>query len=1334
MGKKQSTNSAFLSFLLILMISFSARSQVITFDNSWGEAGLTVESQSASGVELNFSIREFSIDDIEINGSRMKKINLPGVFLPNDEGMPDLPGTGRYIALPQGADADLEIVSFRTEVYEDIEVSPAPRIPKETETGPLQYQKNQAVYSSDELYPREPVILSTPKKIRGVDARIIGIVPFQYNPVKKELIVYRDLKIRVNFIGGSGHFGEDRLRNRWFEPLLQNIFINYSTLPKVKFNNKSDSDTEDFEYLIITPNDPAFLAWADSIKRFRTEQGIRTGIVTTTQIGGNNYTTIKNYIKNAYNTWDIPPVAVLLLGDYGTSGNTVHTGTWNSYCVSDHLYGDVDGDDMAEIITARITAQNEQHLQIMIGKFLGYERTPPTNPNYYNHPISALGWQTERWFQICSESIAGFWETKLGKQPKRENALYNGTPPFSVWSTATNTSTVVNYFGPNGVGYIPASPSYLTDWGGNATRINNDINSGAFMLQHRDHGGETLWGEPGYNIANINALNNNDLVFVFSINCLTGKYNYSSTCFAEAFHRHPKGALGLIAASETSYSFVNDAYCWGMYDYMWPEFLPDYGSPGPERIYPAFANVYGKYFLQVSNWPYNTSSKEVTYYLFHHHGDAFSTVYSEMPQTLTVIHNPVIISGLTQFVVTADQYSTIALTLDGEILGVTEGTGAPVGIDIPFITPGNKVKLTVTKQNYSRYSVEIPVVPAEGPYVVADSCIINDATGNGNGLLDYNESPLLSLRAFNVGVAQASNVTLKISTNDPYVTITDSTHEYGTIAAGGKVLINNGFSIQVNPLIPDEHIIAFDVIATDGVNNWTSNFTIKAHSPMLVLGEITVSDPAPGGNNNQLIDPGESADIILEIKNIGSSDAESVAGILNISEPYITINAGSQVYGDIAAGGNVIKSFNVSADGSTPVGYQAEFSLNINADYGITGTGEFTLCIGQIPAIVICLEENSNSGPVIKNYLDSCGVANDYVTTMPSDLSLYKSAFVCLGIYSSNHVLSSSEGTILADFLNNGGRIYMEGGDTWYYDAATPVHSMFNIQPLADGSGNLNTIMGQAGTFAADMNFTYSGENNYIDQITNISPAELIFKNQNPAYGCAVSYDAGTYKTIGASFEFGGLTDGTYPSTKKNLMQKIIDFFNLVIPVELTTFEAKVEEQCIVIRWETATELNNMGFDIERSADNKSFTKIGSVEGKGTTTEKQEYVFKDTDVNGKGKFYYRLKQIDFDGTINYSETIEVEYSIVPQVFSLSQNYPNPFNPITTINFGIPEDVRVTLKVYDILGSEVATIVDDNLKAGYYKYEWNASNFASGIYIYRMTAGKFVSTKKLMLLK
>ena len=179
------------------------------------------------------------------------------------------------------------------------------------------------------------------------------------------------------------------------------------------------------------------------------------------------------------------------------------------------------------------------------------------------------------------------------------------------------------------------------------------------MLSHRDHGGETGWGEPAYSNSNLSGLNNNDLSFILSINCLTGKFDYSGECFAEAFHRLQKGALGLIAATEVSYSFVNDTYLWGMMDNFWPQFMPTVGTEGPVKILPAFGNVAGKYFLQSSNWPYNTSNKEVTYYLFHHHGDAFTTVYSEMPQNLTVVHNPVIISGQSSLTVTADEYLSL---------------------------------------------------------------------------------------------------------------------------------------------------------------------------------------------------------------------------------------------------------------------------------------------------------------------------------------------------------------------------------------------------------------------------------------------------------------------------------------------------------------------------------------------------------------------------------------------------------------------------------------------------------------------------------------------------
>ena len=285
--------------------------------------------------------------------------------------------------------------------------------------------------------------------------------------------------------------------------------------------------------MIITPDDNAFKSWADSIKKFRVRQGISTMVVSTTDIGGNTTSAIESYIDDAYYNWTIPPVAVLLMADHGTSGNTVVSPIYNNYCVSDNIYADVDNDHLPDIIFARMTAQNETHLENMIGKILDYETNPPTYESFYN-PITALGWQTERWFQICSESVGGFFKHVKGKDPIRINEVYGGNPSVDPWSTATNTSTIVGVFGPNGLGYIPASPSSLGGWsGGNATDVNNAINSGAFILQHRDHGGETGWGEPYYTSSNLSGLGNNEPIFVMSINCLTGRFDYGSEVFAE---------------------------------------------------------------------------------------------------------------------------------------------------------------------------------------------------------------------------------------------------------------------------------------------------------------------------------------------------------------------------------------------------------------------------------------------------------------------------------------------------------------------------------------------------------------------------------------------------------------------------------------------------------------------------------------------------------------------------------------------------------------------------------------------------------------------------------
>ena len=712
-----------------LFLTGSVMAQRVIYPDALSQEGFSVKQSTIEGITLDYSVHTFTLADVAVKGEHLKSVTLPGSFLFNEEGAPDLPGYGRFIAIPQGATPKLNVINMQSDILQNVLIAPAPRLPKDDEDGPLFYHKNRKIYNSDSFYPKNPVSLSQPMKIRGVDVVLVGVTPFQYNPVTQELVIYRDLEIQITFEGGNGVFGEERLRSRFWDPILADNLLNYSSLPEIDYNARiqGPTDLNGYEYLIICPNSTDYLAWADSIRRFRIAEGISTVVKTLTEVGGNSTSAIENYINTAYNTWTPAPAAVLLMGDYGSNANiNVLAPIYNNYCASDNIYADVDNDHLPDVCLARMTANNEAQLSTMCTKFLDYERNPPTSASFYDEPITALGWQTERWFQICSETVGGYWKYEKGKNPVRINEVYSGTPG-SVWSTATNTSTVLDYFGPNGQNYIPATPSAMPCcWtGGNATAINNAINSGAFALMHRDHGSNTGWGEPSYNNSSINGLTNNTgnkLPFIFSINCLTGNYNWSSECFAEKFHRYTyqgenAGALGLIAASEVSYSFVNDTYVWGMMDNFWTDFMPTYGTnPASRDFRPCFGNAAGKYFLSQSNWPYNTGNKQVTYHLFHHHGDAFLNVYSEVPQNLTVVHNTTIPQAATSFSVTANNVSFICLSVDDEILGTANGTGSSISIPIPgTLIVGDTMIVTVTMQNYFRYKAYVPVQFPGGP-------------------------------------------------------------------------------------------------------------------------------------------------------------------------------------------------------------------------------------------------------------------------------------------------------------------------------------------------------------------------------------------------------------------------------------------------------------------------------------------------------------------------------------------------------------------------------------------------------------------------------------------
>lgn len=234
-----------------------------------------------------------------------------------------------------------------------------------------------------------------------------------------------------------------------------------------------------------------------------------------------------------------------------------------------------------------------------------------------------------------------------------------------------------------------------------------------------------------------------------------------------------------------------------------------------------------------------------------------------------------------------------------------------------------------------------------------------------------------------------------------------------------------------------------------------------------------------------------------------------------------------------------------------------------------------------------------------------------------------------------------------------------------------------------------------------------------------VSPLDLHFTNVNTPL-------------LGKGILVPGITTDIDGELRDSIPEIGADEFPGLIPVELFSFSANVVDGRVQLTWKTATEVNNKGFEIQRR-NKTEFETIGFVAGNGTTTESRSYSFADNNATG-GKFTYRLKQLDYDGTSSYSNLVEVDLT-APLRFDLAQNYPNPFNPATTIVFQTAEPVNVTLSIYNMLGQEVTVLINNQFtNAGQHSVRFDASTLASGTYIYRITAGKFVQTKKMILLK
>ncbi len=351
------------------------------------------------------------------------------------------------------------------------------------------------------------------------------------------------------------------------------------------------------------------------------------------------------------------------------------------------------------------------------------------------------------------------------------------------------------------------------------------------------------------------------------------------------------------------------------------------------------------------------------------------------------------------------------------------------------------------------------------------------------------------------------------------------------------------------------------------------------------------------------------------------------------------------------------------------------------------------------------------------HYDDDGTDANEFVEIVIENASNYTLSDFQVDLYNGSGGASYKTVT-----LNNytEGTTYNEGGSVftlYYYDYSSD-GGIQNGNP--DGlalsyQGNLIQFLSYEGTFTA------SGGPADGNTSTDIGVSETNSTSENSSLGLegnGTKYSDFTWTTFDAAATPGEKNGGQ------------------ALPVELISFTANVYGNNVILNWQTTTEVNNYGFEIQRSTEKATWNKIGFVEGNGTSNSPKEYSFTDV-VSQSGKYSYRLKQIDIDGSYKYSNVVEVNVGS-PEKFELGQNYPNPFNPTTTIEYSIPNVgasvQNVQLKIYDVLGRKVATLVNQKQSPGNYKVKFDASKLNSGVYFYTLRTGDFVSTKKMIIMK
>jgi len=922
---------------LILSVALVSLSEAATIELSEVRNGISLENQTRDDLTLRLQIGNISINPVQTKAGEFTMLSAAGLTRSYRVGEPNVLVCRKVIAIPEGCQLRAEVISsasaeisLNDHGFETLLKPSQPSLFKSDDPLSVPFEFNRDLYQEPGYYSRplaEVEILGT---MRGVRIGALTISPMEYNPSENKIRVHHDVEVRVTFDNPDWNKTE-RLRSvtysPFFEPVLDQI-INYHDQTSTRLDQITEYPVK---YLIIS--DPMFESQLQPFIAWKSKKGFEVLAAYTDVIGQSNVR-IATYIDSVYDA-DVfagvsPPSFVLLVGD--AQQIAPFNGSAGSH-KTDRPFVELTGDNFPEIYCGRFSAQTTAQLQPQIDKTLEYEQYLMPDPSYLEKATLVAG---------VDHSFSQVWA--------------NGQINYGT----NNYFNLAHGIDPN-VWLYPESNS-----AGVAAEIISSVNDGVGLYNYTAHCSHSGHADPSFTTADLSSLTNTHQYLLGIGNCClpnTFGTDYSTPCFGEQFLRlEDRGGIGYIGA--TNNTQWDQDYYWGVGFGPIVEH-PTYSQHGLGAYDGVFHDnepvndyyVTNDAIIFAGNLGVTEGGASVAYYweTYHLMGAPSVSTYLGIPDTNKILHDAAVVISATSMTVEADPGSYVALTIGRNIIGtaLVDASGI-VDIPVSFTVPG-PVDIVITWQNRIPYISTFQVVAPFGPFVVYDFHQVDDATtGNGNGYVENGESILLDMQLKHVGADDALDVSAILRTSDTYVTMTDSTSDYGTIPTdAGTSFVSQAFAFVTAPETPDGHEVLFDLEITGSTREtWTGFFSVPIHSPILDQVLILIDDTSDGDGDG-VLDPGESAELIISIENTGSSPAYLAEAYLVESDEFLSVNDDYGYFGDIVPATTVDNSGNtivITADADCQPGYPASMELLVTAG-AYTVTLNLNILIGNRDAV-----------------------------------------------------------------------------------------------------------------------------------------------------------------------------------------------------------------------------------------------------------------------------------------------------------------------------------------------------------------------------------------------